>query len=201
MILEMPDSSDNDPFQSWEKIGEYIKSEKLRLKFMTATHNHSDHFSTHPQFHKRFPDIPIVVNPYFFRKRSLIEFISAEDLESGYNQEPSTIHKGVPICCFKGELFETHLGGEPLYLIQAPKHSWSDTLIVFRGTMITGDWWLGPGDPNPSQIPVEVINRSIDRVENFCRERRYQINTMMSVHANEFRSNFKFFKLMEETRP
>lgn len=200
-ILELPDLHDDDPFCSWEKISEYIEQEHLNLKFITATHNHGDHFDTYPQFYKTFPEVPIVVNPQFFQKRSISDFIGCDDLYNAHSIKSATIKKGVPFYCFKGNYFEVDLGGEPMFLLPTPKHSWSDTMVVFRGSMITGDWWLGPGDPNPNQIPIDVINKSIDSLINFSRERNYRIHTLMSVHANEFRRGIDFIKLMEETRP
>ncbi len=115
--------------------------------------------------------------------------------------EQSISKRGIPIYCFDTKIFETDLAGEPLYLIQAPKHSWSDTMIVFRGSMITGDWWLGKGDPNPNKIPLDVVKGSIDTLEAFCQEKKYYIHTLFSVHVNEIRRNIDFVKLMEETRP
>jgi len=201
MILEMPDLSDDDPFISWERIDKYINQEHLKLKLMTATHVHGDHFNTYPQFNKKFPNIPIIVNPLFFREVTISNFITPRDIWHSHSLKPSYFLKDIPIYCFEGKSFETDLSGEPLYLLRAPKHSWSDTLILFRGTVITGDWWLGPGDPNPNRIPIGTINRSIDFLESFIKEKQYHIHTLISVHANEYRRGIDFIEIMEQTRP
>jgi len=201
VILEMPDYSEEERFDPWQKLDEYIMEHNIYIKFSTATHNHTDHFSTFPQFHEEFSEIPIVVNSNFFRNFAISKFISAEDLESDVEVEPSIFVKNVPVYCFKEQVFQTHLSGEPLYLIKAPKHSWSDTIVIFRGTMITSDWWIGKGDPNKNNIPESVINDSISLLQEFTRQMNYKIHSLISVHANEFRRNIDFINLMEETRP
>lgn len=205
MILEMPDTSKNDPFKNpWERIANYIQSENLQLKFLTATHVHTDHFDTFPKFHEQFPNVPIIVNRFFFINSPISDFITAKDLNNLkvlIDIKPSIIFKKTPIYCFKDKKFETHLDGELLYLIHAPKHSRSDTMIIFRGSMISGDWWLGPGDPNANQIPIRTINESISYLIDFTRKKEYRIHSIFSVHANEFRRNINFEALMEETRP
>lgn len=200
MILEMPDLNKEDPFTSWDQIAHYIQEQGLILKFMTATHNHSDHFSTIPQFYTHFPKSPIVVNSYFFKRANLQNFITPSQLESKNFPQASIINNGVIIFCFQEEIFCTNLDAEPLYLIRAPKHSWSDTLIVFRGTMISGDWWLGPGDPNNNKIPETVINESINRVIDFINNTGHIIKNVFSVHANEFRRNINIIELLEESK-
>ncbi len=202
MLLEMPDQSDKDPFRNpWDRIAKYIEQENLHLKFMTATHSHTDHFDTYPNFHNRFPKVPIVVNRLFFHKYNLISFIKPEDLDIIGNINASIEIEGVPIYCFNEKCFETNLEGEQLFLIRAPKHSWSDTMVIFRGCIISGDWWIGPGDPNRNMIPLKTINESIDFLEAFIHKKNYHIHSLFSVHANEFRYGIDFIELMEQTRP
>ncbi len=202
MILEMPDQSIEDSISKpWKRIKEYIDQKKLNLKFMTATHVHADHFDTFPMFHSQFPQVPIIVNRHFFPNEKISFFISPEALENGTDLSPSIRKKGVPIYCFETKCFETNLQGEPLFLIHAPKHSWSDTMLIFRGCIISGDWWIGPGDPNANQIPIDVINESLDYLQAFCRPKKYHVHSLFSVHANEFRRGINFFELLEQTRP
>ncbi|HMF32693.1 MAG TPA: hypothetical protein VKK79_14815 [Candidatus Lokiarchaeia archaeon] len=200
-IIEMPDVLDSDLITNpWDQIRTHINDEKLRLKFITATHDSPDHFSTYRQFHKRFPYAPIVVTRHFSQRGDIKNFIIPQDLQDGL-PEPSITSKDVPIYCFDGELFEAALGGEPVYLLHAPKYSKADTLVIFRGCLITADWWLGPGDPNPNNTPNSVVNESIDRLEDFCQEKNYKIHSIFSAHANEFRRDVNFNELMESTRP
>ena len=88
-----------------------------------------------------------------------------------------------------------------MYLIKTPKHSWGDISIIYRGTMITGDWWLGPGDPNPNRIPLNEVNKSIDALIKFVIKRNYNIHTLLAAHDNDYRSDVNFIELMKETRP
>ncbi|MHA1733496.1 MAG: hypothetical protein ACTSU5_16225 [Promethearchaeota archaeon] len=206
-VLEMPDVDEGDPLQEpWNAIGEYVEERDLYLKFVTATHDHEDHFNTFFEYHDRFPEAPVLVNASFFDSFADVEVgpvYGPRDLETGVlvTMEPSAEVEGVPVYCFEGPVFETHLDGEPLYLVSAPKHSLSDTLVVFRGCLVTASWWLGPGDPNYHNVPAQLVNESIDRLLAFCRDRNYEIHSVFSVHANEFRRGVDFAALMEQSRP
>ncbi|MBN2152234.1 MAG: MBL fold metallo-hydrolase [Candidatus Lokiarchaeota archaeon] len=101
---------------------------------------------------------------------------------------------------FSDDAYETNIEGEPLYLIHAPKHSASDLMIVFRGTMLTGDWWLGWGDPNPGKVPPATSIKSVDRILGFLRNHRYVVTRLFSVHANDFRYDVNAEAILLETR-
>lgn len=206
MILEMPEVTEEDAAEPWEQIGTLVEEEDLYLKFITATHAHEEHFNTFPDFYERFPYTPILVHKTFlsdFGDLEVEEIYSATDLEEGElpMKTPSVEIEGVPIFCFDEPVFETHLDGEPLYLIHAPKHSWSDVLVVFRGTIITPGWWIGAGDPNYHGIPAQTVHESITRLQRFVVEKNYTIHSLFSVHANEFLWDINFWDLMEKTRP
>ncbi len=201
-IVELPGIARRDPAnRPWDTIGEHIDKEGLHPKFITATHDHWDHFSIYSQFNKRLPKVPIIVHRSFFPIERLARFITPEGIAKGAPGPASVIHGGTPIHCFEGQSFATDLTGEPLYLIHAPKHCPTDTMVIFRGSMITGDWWLGPGDPNPNKVPIPTIHASISFLEEFCRKKNYVIHNLFSVHANEFRRDVTFEELMESTRP
>ncbi len=201
-IVEMPGTAKREhASRPWNLIGEYIEREHLQLKFSCATHDHWDHFSIYPQFHDRFPDAPIIVHQSFFPGEALTQFFTPENIAKRSLGKASLMRGGTPIYCFQGKSFETNLFGEPLYLIHAPKHCPTDMMVIFRGSMITGDWWIGPGDPNPNNVPFQTIHTSIDFLENFCRQKNYLIHNLFSVHANEFRRDINFEELMESTRP
>jgi glyoxylase-like metal-dependent hydrolase (beta-lactamase superfamily II) len=185
----------------FQDIHRFCDDHQVTLRFITATHNHGDHFGGLFEFHEQFPTIPIVVNPAFFQKKSPHSLISSDKLFQNDLGEPSVIHHDVPLYCFDGEIFQVILGGELLFLIHAPKHSLSDTMIIFRGCMISGDWWWGKGDPNWNDIPHDLINQSINRLIMFSRDYSYYIHSIFSVHANEFRWNVDFVQLLESTRP
>ena len=101
---------------------------------------------------------------------------------------------------FSDDVYETNIEGEPLYLIHAPKHSSSDVMIVFRGTMITGDWWLGWGDPNWNKVPPVTSIKSIDRILDFLKNHKYVVTRLFSAHANDFRYGVNAESVLLETR-
>ncbi len=201
-IVEMPGTAKREPASlPWDLIGKFIEQEHLHLKFGCATHDHWDHWSIYPQFHHQFPDTPIIVHQSFFPGERIAQFITPEDLARDPPRKTFLVQNGTPIYCFQGLSFETDLTGEPLYLLHAPKHCPTDTMVIFRGSMITGDWWLGPGDPNPNKVPISTIQTSISFLEEFCRGKNYVVHNLFSVHANEFRRDVNFNELMESTRP
>ncbi|HMF30860.1 MAG TPA: hypothetical protein VKK79_05580 [Candidatus Lokiarchaeia archaeon] len=206
-IVEMPDITAADSIQTpWEELAEYILDHNLYLKFLTATQDLVDHFYSFSDFHGCFLDVPILVHRDFFLDPEDVEVqrtYMPGDLEEGMLalEDSSVELEGISIYCFEGDVFGTNLAGEPLYLVHAPKHSWSDTLVIFRGCVITADWWLGPGDPNYNQIPKDRVNQSIDNILRVCQERNYAVNSVFSAHANEFRRNVNFRELMDQTRP
>ncbi len=207
IIVEMPDITATDEIQTpWDTFHEYILENDLYLKFLTATHEQPDHFYSFSDFHGAFPDVPILVHRDFFLDPEDVEVqrtYNPADLEEGTLaiKPPSLELEGINVYCFDGETFETNLAGEPLYLVHAPKYSLSDTLVVFRGCLITADWWLGPGDPNYNHLPVGQVNNSINALLRLCQEKNYVIHSVFSAHANEFRRNVDFRALMEQSRP
>lgn len=215
MILEMPDfdTEESTTPSPWMLIQEYIQKENLRIKFMTCTHAHLDHIDSFKQFHVAFPNAPIVWHEKFFKWGSYLGFKPFKKaypenfMQKEFNFEnnpPSIVCQKVPIYLWQGDCLETSLGGEPLFILHVPKHSNSDTMIIFRGTMITGDWWWGPGDPNNNKVSFDAINQSIDRLKLFTMQKNYIINNMFSVHANEFHRELTpetFISLLESTRP
>ena len=152
IIVELPPLGEDD-FKPWIQLKKYITSNDLKLKFITASHEHWDHFYIYPEFHQEFPDVPIIVSSRFF-EGEIDVYITPNDISAERIKDPSIVKKKTPIYCFKGRSFETEISGEPLYIFSTPKHSWGDLSIIFRGSMISGDWWLGPGDPNPNKIPL-----------------------------------------------
>lgn len=100
---------------------------------------------------------------------------------------------------FATESLELTIGGEPLLLLHAPKHSPDDTLLFFRGTCLSGDWaWGAWPDCNPL-VGTESKIRSLRAVARFLGERHYRVHTVLSSHANEARRDLGFDALLGET--
>jgi hydroxyacylglutathione hydrolase len=101
---------------------------------------------------------------------------------------------------FDGDFWRGYLGGEPIYLIHAPKHSPGDLLIIFKGAMITGDWYIGDlKDCNDLVHPMDKI-RSVDRVMEIVRAMNYNIHMLFSAHGDCLYYDADFFSLMEESK-
>jgi hydroxyacylglutathione hydrolase len=79
------------------------------------------------------------------------------------------------------------LGGEPLWLIYAPKHSRTDVVTVFRGLAMTGDIELGTVDSVNREVKLPQKRKSLAFLADFERVKGYQIRALISAHLNDFR--------------
>ena len=80
-----------------------------------------------------------------------------------------------------------HLGGESVWLIKAPKHSPSDTIVVFRGVAMTGDIELGTVDSANREVSSDVKAASMKFLRSFQDRTGYYVHTVISAHLNDFR--------------
>ena len=154
------------------------------VRYLLCTHSHLDHFS----------------RPTLRRMRAA--FPAAEPvLQSGF---AGVVGDAAGVRFFDADV-TLDLGGEPLHLIHAPKHSPTDTMVVFRGAVCTGDWELGTvrtvHDWNPIwRVPVETRVRSCERLMAFPAWANYAIHRVYSVHGTDRRENVDFPALMAATR-
>ncbi|NMC06082.1 MAG: MBL fold metallo-hydrolase [Candidatus Lokiarchaeota archaeon] len=181
-IVETPPKEIDGETIPAELVARCIEERGLKPVLLTITHGHWDHcdgISTYWDVLTDFPDMKLVCH------------------ESTFDVMPKLKNF---FESFSEEIYETSIDGEPLYLIHAPKHSISDVMVVFRGTMITGDWWLGWGDPNWNKVPPAVSITSIDRILEFMKSHKYVITRLFSSHANDFRYGVNAEATMLETR-
>jgi len=164
-----------------------IKSLGFKPDFVLFSHSHSDHNDGMKAYSRAFPMARPLFHSSFKKDRGFMWRV-------GMTRWGQRGRLGE----FTGRSVRLNLAGEPLFLIHAPKHSWTDVMIVFRGVMVTGDWWLGRGDPNPNGIPEEIAALSCQTLMDFGRE--YQIHTLISAHANDIRRGIDFQKIMKVTR-
>ncbi len=87
------------------------------------------------------------------------------------------------------------LGGEPVWLIKAPKHSPSDMVIAFRGVAMMGDIELGTLDSVNREVPREVKAASMEHLRGFQDRTGYRVHTMVSAHLNDFRQGVNWPQL------
>jgi hydroxyacylglutathione hydrolase len=84
------------------------------------------------------------------------------------------------------------LGGEPLWLVHAPKHSLTDTVTIFRGMAMTGDIELGTVDSVNGEVPGNMKKESLYFLADFERQHRYHIASLLSAHLNDRRWDFSW---------
>ncbi|NHI92600.1 MAG: hypothetical protein EAX96_08860 [Candidatus Lokiarchaeota archaeon] len=184
MIVEVPPRSNKlNALVPAELISQYLYKHKIKPIGITVSHHHWDHLDGINSYREK-------LTPYL-----PFDWICHESL---IKRVPSVRKFFTTI--FKEPVFKMNIEGEPAYLIYAPKHSETDILIIFRGAMITGDWWLGSGDPNPNNISPLVSITSINRVLEFLTMNSYHIHSLFSVHGNDFRYQQNVEELLKQTR-
>ena len=182
-VIEMPPYN---PGQYSPTIAAQIACEQhnMLVEHLLCTHSHEDHisFETLRELHKAFPNAKI----------SLQNGFKALGLET------------LPVQYFDN-LLRLDLSGEPLYLVHAPKHSWTDTVIVFKGVILMGDWELNTiraihDNKGKQSVPPRAKLKSIDALCRFSTEHNYIIHKAFSSHANDRREDIDFVELMKDTK-
>jgi len=185
-IVEMP------PHESTERPPEtaalnFCKRHRLQPRYCLLTHAHYDHSAAFGRFRQAFP------RARFVGHRALVEDPMMGRVLGG---DPRRAFDEV----LDGTTWRGSLGGEPLYVLYAPKHSWSDHLVIFRGAMITGDWYLRDlQDCNNLVAPAEKI-RSIERVQAQVRDLGYHVHMLFAAHGNHLFYDVDFQQVMEESK-
>jgi hypothetical protein len=85
-----------------------------------------------------------------------------------------------------------HVGGEPLWLVKAPKHSATDVVAVFRGVAMTGDIELGMLASVNQEVPRPTKVRSMDWLRGFQDRAGYQVHSIVSAHLNDVRVSIRW---------
>ena len=160
-IVDMPPKADDGTTVPADLVIQYIEDNALTPVGLTVTHHHFEHIDGVAGFWDNLSE------------NETCKWICHESL---LQQEPRL--KLFFDTVFSEPVFESNIGEEPLFLVHAPKHSLSDVLVIFRGTMITGDWWLGTGDPNLNHVRPEVAIASIDLVLETLKTRNYWVHRL-----------------------
>ncbi|MCE1246184.1 MAG: MBL fold metallo-hydrolase [Firmicutes bacterium] len=196
-IVEMPPYSRGEK-APWEKAKTYFKKNWVFPKYGLLTHPHWDHCYTMPHFRAAFPQTRFVAHDsflhdsYFRYMMRNMRNTRGESLEAaGYRFFDDV---------FTGDIWAGDLGGEPLYIIYAPKHSYGDMLIIFKGAMITGDWYLGDlKDCNDLVNPHhKVLN--IDKTMRIVNHLNYHIHMLFSGHGDALFYDADFYSIMEQSK-
>lgn len=188
-IAEMP------PYRNWEQkpwnaVKKYLKKHGLTLKYALLSHVHMDHCLTLPSFRNVFPDTTFVAH------RSFMDSPLAWRLSRRIGLTPWELFDEV----YEGDIKVLELGGEPLLLIHCPKHSQTDQFVIFRGTAMTGDWFLGDlKDCNALVHPAEKI-RSVERVQSWLHRLDYSVSRAFSGHGDCLFYEVDFDRLLEKSK-
>ncbi len=195
-VVEAPPYSEGET-PPWEVLGDELQERGLKLRYAFLSHGHLDHCQSLPKFRRRFPFTRFVVHQRLAGVRS-IRWLAAVN---GFTVERNSAHSLWFFDeLFSGDLWEGFLGREPLWLIYAPKHSWSDHMIVFKGAMLTGDWYLGDLKDCNAEVPVLDKLASIDRVVEIITKKRYWVHMLFSAHGDHLFYGIDFKKVMETTK-
>ncbi|MCX7047620.1 MAG: MBL fold metallo-hydrolase [Candidatus Sumerlaeota bacterium] len=182
-ILDMPPygKKQTSPASAARKAARELGVE---IKYLLGSHCHGDHMdlATVQEFHEAFPKAELCLQDGF------ASWFSGQG----------------PIRHFDDQL-ELFLDEELLLLVHAPKHSWTDTMVIFRGAIITGDWELNTirsihDDNGKNSVPLIRKVQSINHLIEVVAKYNYCIHKVFSVHANDRRDNINFVALMEDTK-
>lgn len=91
-----------------------------------------------------------------------------------------------------GSSVELSLGGEPLWLVKAPKHSRSDVVTVFRGVAMTGDIELGMLASVNGEVPPHLKRKSMNYLADFEERTGYRVHSVVSAHLNDVRTGVRW---------
>ena len=188
-VVEMPHYRKGKERAPYMDVMRFVKNNRLLLKYALLSHPHWDHCYTLPFFRARFPKAHFVAHSSFFHT-------SDSCLTVRHNQEKL---QSIFNIIFSGDMWQGTIGGEPVYVIHAPKHSYTDLMIVFRGAMITGDWYIGDIRDCTALVKKTDKKHSIARVKNIIKKLGYTVHMLFSAHGNHLFYDADFFSIMDET--
>ena len=172
-VVEMPPYRHGKDAKPWLAVKRELKRRHLTLKYALLSHAHLDHCQTLPQFRLAFPEATFVAH------RSVLDSGLIWRLSRALGTTPAEVFDQV----YDGDITMLSLHGEPLLLLHCPKHSETDQFVIFRGTAMTGDWFLGDlKDCNALVLPQEKI-RSVERVQGWLGRLGYGVRRAFSGHG------------------
>jgi glyoxylase-like metal-dependent hydrolase (beta-lactamase superfamily II) len=89
ILLEMPGLLVRKGRIPFKEIRTFLTENGLRLKFLTATHNHVDHFASVRFFHDNLPESPILVHKSFFHDKPVSVIYNEDQINQGRLETPS----------------------------------------------------------------------------------------------------------------
>ena len=189
-LVEMPPYRPKRDARPWNAAKRCLKGIGAELKYGLLSHAHVDHCKSIVSFRDTFP------HAHFVGHRCQAENRMMARLAWAGGRSPYDLFDEL----FDGDIKVLDLNGEPLILIHAPKHSESDQIILYRGTAITGDWFLGDlRDCNAIVDPRQKI-WSIERVQHWLHRLGYRVERAFSGHGDCLYYDVDFDRLMERSK-
>ena len=189
-VIEMPNYRAKKEAKPWLDAQELLEKVGAEAKYLLMSHAHIDHCQRLVEFRKAFPEASCVghISQAFAPLVGRLAWAAKKD--------PLDIFDEV----FEEEVRVLWLGSEPLILIYAPKHSQSDVLMLYRGSALTGDWFLGDlKDCNSLVYPADKIV-SIKRVQAWLRKNDYEVTRAFSAHGDCLMTDIDFQDLLEKSK-
>jgi hydroxyacylglutathione hydrolase len=189
-LIEMPHYRQGREARPWSAAKRCLKSIGADLKYALISHAHIDHCQSLASFRETFQKTQFVAH------RSQVDNSMVARLAWSAGYRPYDIFDHV----FDHDIQVLDLNGEPLVLIHAPKHSASDVMMFYRGTALTGDWYMGDlKDCNALVHPAQKIE-SINRVQFWLHKLDYQVTRAFSGHGDCLLMDVDFPKLLEQSK-
>lgn len=184
-VCEMPPYRRGKERPPWSAVQSFLQERQLALKYAMISHAHFDHCQSLMRFRSTFPETEFVAHQSQANTRVVWR-----------------LSRGAPVfdTVFDGDLTMLALGGEPLILMHAPKHSHSDIFTVFRGTAMTGDWFLGDLKDCNALVDPALKIRSVERVQTWLRRLNYSVNRAFSGHGDCLYYDVNFQQLLERSK-
>jgi hydroxyacylglutathione hydrolase len=196
-VVEMPPYNKEKERAPWEATASFVKKNKLFLKYGFLTHPHWDHCNTLPYFRAAFPQTHFVTHHSFLMDSYYRYVLGNVTIRNRWvpNRENQLFDQ-----IFSSDIWQGNIGGEPVFIIHAPKHSYGDQLIIFKGAMITGDWYLGDLNDCNNLVKTSDKKRSIDKVIDIVHTMNYNIHMLFSGHGDHLFYEADFFSVMEQSK-
>lgn len=189
-VVEMPPYRPRKDAKPWLKVKKFCRNHGLTLKYALVSHIHMDHCLTLADFRQAFPQTTFVGH------RTHLNSPLTWRLARRAGMHPEDVFDVI----YDGDIKMLDLSGEPMLLIHCPKHSQSDQFVIFRGTAMTGDWFLGDlKDCNALVAPSEKI-RSVERVQSWLGRLNYGVSRAFSGHGDCLYYNVDFHRLLEKSK-
>lgn len=196
-VIEMPPFNrcrENAPYNDAKEVTE---RHGIHVKYAFLSHAHWDHTRTLPYFRKRFPLTAFVTHASFYADRYFRSLIHSIPWRRGAHSRNVQTHFDL---VFNDVIWRGFIGGEPVYLIYAPKHSYTDILIVFKGAMITGDWYIGDLVDCNNLVRLSDKIASINTVMHLVGSLGYGVHMLFAAHGNNLLYDVDFFSVMEQCK-